>query len=94
MQNVGFFKALTLSSDPYPNLPKDSIADLRVPALVIRGEQTHELDIFVSDALVRALPRPQLVVIPQAGHGSPRQNPRAFLAAVFDFLDVRESAEQ
>ena len=94
MQNVGFFKALTLSSDPYPNLPKDSIADLRVPALVIRGEQTHELDIFVSDELVRVLPRPQLVVIPQAGHGSPRQNPRAFLAAVFDFLDVRESAEQ
>jgi pimeloyl-ACP methyl ester carboxylesterase len=93
MQNVGYFKAITSSSDPYPYLPMDSVARVNVPALVVRGEQTHELDTFVSDELVRVLPRAQLVVIPQAGHESPRQNPRAFLAAVLDFLNTSERAE-
>jgi pimeloyl-ACP methyl ester carboxylesterase len=86
MQNAGFFKAITLSSDPYPNLPKDLVARVDRPALVVRGEQTHALDIFVSDELTRVLPRSRHVVIPNAGHGSPRQNPEAFLAAVFEFL--------
>ncbi|MET0656646.1 MAG: alpha/beta hydrolase [Steroidobacteraceae bacterium] len=86
MQNVGYFKAITLSSDPYPNLPKSSLSKLDVPALVVRGELTHELDILVADEVRRVLPRARLVVIPKAGHGSPRQNPQAFLAAVFDFL--------
>ena len=93
MQNVGYFKAITLSSDPYPNLPKSSVSQLDVPALVVRGELTHELDILVADEVRRVLPRGQLVVIPQAGHGSPRQNPQAFLAAVFDFLRASERVE-
>ena len=59
-----------------------------MPALVVRGELTHELDILVADEVRRVLPRGQLVVIPQAGHGSPRQNPQAFLAAVFDLYVV------
>jgi pimeloyl-ACP methyl ester carboxylesterase len=93
MENVGYFKAITLSSDPYPNLPRDAVARVGVPALVIRGEHTHELDIFVSDELARTLPRTQHLVIPNAGHGSPRQNPEAFIVAVFDFLGVREQVE-
>jgi non-heme chloroperoxidase len=93
LENVGYFKAITLSSDPYPNLPKDSVARVNMPALVVRGENTHDLDILVSDKLVQALPRAQLVVVPGAGHGSPRQNPRAFLDAVFAFLRSKESAE-
>ena len=47
----------------------------------------------VPDEVRRVLPRGQLVVIPQAGHGSPRQNPQAFLAAVFDFLRASERVE-
>jgi pimeloyl-ACP methyl ester carboxylesterase len=91
MQNVGFFKAITLSSDPYPNLPKDSVARLNAPMLVVRGEHTHEVGKFISDELVRVLQRARYVVIPNAGHGSPRQNPQAFIAAVVEFLDSREA---
>ncbi len=93
MANVGYFKAITLSSDPYPNLPRDSVARVNVPALVVRGENTHELDILVADEVVQTLPRAQLVVIPGAGHGSPRQNPRAFLDAVFAFLGSKGNVE-
>ena len=86
LQNASYFRAITLASNPYPFLPKDSVARIDVPALVVRGAQTHDLDVFVSNELVRVLPHARLVVIPNAGHGSPRQNPTAFMAAVFDFL--------
>jgi pimeloyl-ACP methyl ester carboxylesterase len=92
MENAGYFRAISSSSDPYPNLPKDAVARVNVPALVVRGEHTHDLDIFVSDELVRVL-KAKLVVIPGAGHGSPRQNPRAFLAAVLDFLGAGSRAD-
>jgi pimeloyl-ACP methyl ester carboxylesterase len=90
MQNVNYFKAITLSSDPYPDLPKGSVGRLNKPVLVVRGEHTHEVGRFVSDELVRVLERERYVVIPNAGHGSPRENPEAFIAAVVEFLDSGE----
>jgi pimeloyl-ACP methyl ester carboxylesterase len=91
MRNSRFFKALTASSDPFPNLPKEAVAQLRMPVLVIRGENTDALHRLVTEEVEHVLPRSQRAVIPQAGHGSPRQNPRAFIAAVLDFLDAAGS---
>jgi non-heme chloroperoxidase len=86
MDNVGYFRAITAATDPYPNLSKAAVRALHMPILVVRGELTHELDRFVSDALMEQLPAATRVIIPQAGHGSPRQNPRAFNEAVLAFL--------
>lgn len=94
MQNVQYFKAVTFAVDPYPNLSKDAVRGLDKPVLVIRGELTHDLDIFVSDALLRQLSRATRVIIPQAGHGSPRQNPRAFTDAVLEFLQTQRDARR
>ncbi|MCC7051771.1 MAG: alpha/beta hydrolase [Gemmatimonadaceae bacterium] len=88
MQNADYFKAITRATDPYPDVAKDAVARVRVPALVVRGAQTHALDIYVADELARVLPHAQTVVIPNAGHGSPRQQPKAFLEAVFAFLHI------
>lgn len=90
LQNVGYFKAITAATDPYPDLSKGAVARVDVPALVVRGAQTHALDIFVAEELARVLPRAQAVVIANAGHGSPRQQPQAFLTAVFAFLGLGE----
>ena len=90
MQNVNYFKAITLSSDPYPDLPKGSVGRVNAPVLVVRGQHTHEVGRFLSDELVRVLERAPYVVIPNAGHGSPRENPEAFIAAVVEFLDSAE----
>jgi pimeloyl-ACP methyl ester carboxylesterase len=86
MQNALFFKAVTASSDPFPNLPKEKVARLPMPVLLIRGANTKELDILVSEELARIIPKAGKLIIPQAGHGSPRQNPDAFNAAVLAFL--------
>jgi pimeloyl-ACP methyl ester carboxylesterase len=87
LQNARFFKALTSSSDPFPNLPKDAVRRLKMPVLIVRGADTDELHRRDTEELGRLLPDADRVTIPQAGHGSPRQNPRVFNAAVFEFLE-------
>jgi pimeloyl-ACP methyl ester carboxylesterase len=87
LQNAGFFRALTASSDPFPNLSKDVVRLLRVPVLIVRGAETDELHRLVTEELGRVLPRAERTIIPNAGHGSQRQNPEAFNRAVSAFLD-------
>jgi pimeloyl-ACP methyl ester carboxylesterase len=86
MENARFFKAITSSSDPFPNLFKDDVRRLRIPVLIVRGADTDELHRLVTEELGRVLPSAMQATIPKAGHGSPRQNPRAFNAVVLEFL--------
>jgi non-heme chloroperoxidase len=86
MENVRFFKALTMSSDPFPHLLKEEVRQLPMPVLVVRGADTDELHRLVTEELARLAPDATEVTIAKAGHGSPRQNPEAFNAAVLEFL--------
>ena len=90
MRNARFFKAVTASSDPFPNLPKEAVARLTLPVLVVRGENTDALHRTVTEEVERTIPHARSVVIPRAGHGAPRQNPEAFIAAVLDFLEAAD----
>jgi pimeloyl-ACP methyl ester carboxylesterase len=87
MQNSRFFRAATLSSDPFPDLPKDKVKRLSIPILIVSGENTIELHKFVNEELARLLPRAERAIIPKAGHGSARENPQAFNEVVINFLD-------
>jgi pimeloyl-ACP methyl ester carboxylesterase len=86
MQNSRFFKANTLASDPFPNLSKDKVRRLRIPTLIITGENTIKIHKLVNEELARLLPKAEQAIIPNAGHGSPRENPQAFNEAVLKFL--------
>ncbi len=86
MDNARFFKMLTASSNPFPALPKDRVRALRMPVLIVRGADTDDLHRLDTEELASLLPKARRVTIPQAGHGSPRQNPAAFNAAVLEFL--------
>lgn len=86
LQNSRFFKANTLSFDPYPNLSKARVKRLRIPALIITGENTIKIHKLVNQELARLLPKAEQAIIPNAGHGSPRENPQAFNEAVLKFL--------
>lgn len=87
MQNSRFFRAATLSSDPFPDLPKNKVRRLHMPVLIVTGENTIALHKFINDELARLLPKAERVTIPQAGHGSARENPHAFNDAVVQFLE-------
>jgi pimeloyl-ACP methyl ester carboxylesterase len=86
MSNSRFFRSSAFSVDPFPTLSKEAVRQLPMPVLVIVGERTDDLHRMVCDELSRVLVMPDRATIPNAGHGSPRQNPNAFTTAVMSFL--------
>ncbi len=86
MQNSRFFKAVTVYSDPSPYFSKAKVKRLRVPILIVTGENTIKLPKFINKELARLLPRAERAIIPKAGHGSARENPEAFNEVVLKFL--------
>lgn len=86
MQNSRFFKAVTVYSDPSPYFSKEKVKRLRIPILIITGENTIKLPKFINEELSRVLPKAERAIIPKAGHGSARENPAAFNEAVLKFL--------
>jgi pimeloyl-ACP methyl ester carboxylesterase len=67
---------------------------LQMPVLIVRGADTDELHRMVTEELARLLPDPERLTVPRAGHGSPRQNPLAFNAAVLEFLNRRGKTDR
>jgi pimeloyl-ACP methyl ester carboxylesterase len=86
MRNARSIEALSLSSDPFPVLAREDIKRLRVPTLVVTGENTIQIHKLVDEELIRLLPNVKSVTVPHAGHGSPRENSSAFNEAVLAFF--------
>lgn len=62
------------------------LGSLRLPALVIVGEEDATLPPRRSRAIAAAIPGAELVVIPEAGHLTALEQPGAVTAAMRDFL--------
>ena len=86
MQNAAFFRMISRSGDPYPDIPRASLYRLRMPVLVITGEKTLAIHRRIDEELSRLIPRARSATIPAAGHGSPRENPQVFTEVVDSFL--------
>jgi 2-succinyl-6-hydroxy-2,4-cyclohexadiene-1-carboxylate synthase len=59
----------------------DRLGELTMPATVLAGERDAKFRVL-GRRLADALPRGELLVVPDAGHGVPRENPSAVAAAV------------
>ena len=88
MQNAAFFRMMTRSENPYPDLERGALRQLRMPVLVITGEKTTEMHRRIDEELTRYIARARSATIPAAGHGSPRENPGAFTEVVENFLET------
>jgi non-heme chloroperoxidase len=86
MRNARAIGALARSSEPFPDLSKSMVRKLHIPSLIVTGENTIKIHKLVNEELARLLPNAKKVVIPNAGHGSPRDNPDVFNGKVLDFL--------
>jgi pimeloyl-ACP methyl ester carboxylesterase len=62
------------------------LASLRVPALVVVGEEDELTPVEESRRIAEAIPGSTMVVIPAAGHLSNMEQPEAFNAALVSFL--------
>ena len=65
---------------------RDRLADVRCPALVIRGAESRVLGREAAEQMVRALPAGEFAEIPRAAHPAHLDNPGAFQDAVIGFL--------
>ena len=89
--NARFFRAATLSNNPIPDLSKARVGKLQMPILIIQGEKTFELSKIIVKELRSILPAAETIIIPNAGHGSPREDPKAFGDALDGFLSSQKN---
>ena len=61
--------------------------ELAPPVLLLRGQQSDILSQEVAERTVGEIPAARLVVVPEAGHSVPGDNPDGFTEAVTAFLD-------
>lgn len=79
---VGALRALRERPDSTPLL-----AAIRVPVLVLAGDDDQITPAAGMEEMARAIPGAQLKVIPEAGHLTPLEQPRAVNAALNAFLE-------
>lgn len=72
-----------------PRIGCEQLAALKVPARVVRGEQTQAFYRIAADATARCLGGVQAEVVPAARHLWPAQDPQAFAATVSGWLAHR-----
>lgn len=67
---------------------RDKLKALTCPVLIVRGEDSDILSPEAAEETAAAFSRGSLVTIPSAGHNVHTENPRAFRAAVRDWLGL------
>lgn len=87
LQNIIAMKTLALSSDEFPWLAPERLAALAMPVLLLAGERTPPIHAEIFRNVCATMPRADQVIVPDAGHGTSRDNPAFFNATVLDFLE-------
>jgi hypothetical protein len=77
---------LQLSAPPPPAISCATLGGVKVPTLVVGGEQTPRYVVLINEVVVQCIPGSRLVVIPKATHLMSRQNPAAFNGVLLHFL--------
>ncbi len=73
-------------SGPTENITLTEAGLFDLPVLLVRGENSNILAADAAERFRDALPRGQLVTVPNSGHNVHGQNTLGFIAAVGDFL--------
>jgi 3-oxoadipate enol-lactonase len=68
----------------------DRLPEIRVPTLVIVGDQDPGSPVFAAEAIRKRIPGAKLVVLEPASHLSNLEQPEAFNQALSDFLSEIE----
>ena len=77
---------LLLAAPPPPPITCDHLRQIKVPALITRGEATRPFYRISSEGAASCIPGAELVIIPGGRHLAMVQQPDAFNAALLQFL--------
>jgi pimeloyl-ACP methyl ester carboxylesterase len=64
----------------------DALADIKVPALVLVGDQDQRAPVAMAERVAMLIPGARMHIVPDAGHLANMDNPAAFYGAIDDFL--------
>jgi non-heme chloroperoxidase len=86
MENALEWQALTTSSDAFPMLDRAAVKAIKVPILLMSGENTMRMNKRINAELERLLPKAEVVVIRGATHEMWAEQPDVCRAIVASFL--------
>jgi pimeloyl-ACP methyl ester carboxylesterase len=79
---VGTLRGLAIRPDR-----TDDLAGIAVPTLILAGADDALISLEESESMARLIPGSTLVIIPEAGHLAPLENPGATDSAILGFLE-------
>ena len=88
LQNLQAMKMIALSTDEFPLIPRDQLACLPMPILLLSGLDTQPVHRAIFDNLVAAMPNAKALRVVGAGHGVSREQADYFNNSVLAFLGV------
>ena len=86
MQNALEWQALTTSADPFPMLERADVSAVKVPILLMSGQDTMRMNKRIDAELERLLPKAETAVIRGATHEMWAEQPDACRARVASFF--------
>lgn len=81
-----FVDAVSLMQRTQPDYSADDLAAIRVPVVIVQGENEEFIKPEHAEFLARSIPGARLVTLPEVSHFAPLQRPGLFNAAVLRFL--------
>lgn len=92
MQNVQAMKMLALSSDEFPLIAPQALAQLNMPVLLLAGRNTPAIHAEIFRNICGAMPQAEHTWLDGAGHATSRDQPEAFNRRVLAFLQQHAPA--
>jgi pimeloyl-ACP methyl ester carboxylesterase len=92
MQNIQAMKMLALSSDEFPLIAPQALAQLNMPVLLLAGRNTPAIHAEIFRNICAAMPQAEHTWLDGAGHATSRDQPEAFNRRVMAFLQQHAPA--
>ena len=86
LQNARQLAGEAREPSPFPPFSCDDARSIKLPTLLVSGENSPGLFRLIQDTLADCLPNAKTAVLPEASHGLQYENAPAFNSAVLGFL--------
>jgi pimeloyl-ACP methyl ester carboxylesterase len=92
LQNIHAMKMLALSSDEFPLIAPQALAQLDMPVLLLAGRNTPAIHAEIFRNICTVMPQAEAVWLEGAGHATSRDQPEVFNQRVLTFLQQHAQA--
>lgn len=74
-----------------PNYTGEELSDIRVRTAIVIGDHDTAISREHTEFIASQIPGAQLIILPDAGHGVPVENPRLYAQTVLRFIDGKNA---